>query len=149
MIIVSQSGDLLLVLSLHATCTHISKRLFIKNGCCLVEPTLCRNIPTGKMGTASCPPTGASYHVTQPAAEIHLHLLHRWCFHLAVQGTEKHSGRESSTHCSLRKHMQLDKWFLSIWQHVGCKPSQCNRAEKSTACITIRCYEWTLISAWT
>lgn len=43
------------------------------------------------MGTASCPPTGASHHVTQPAVEIQFHLLHGWCFHLAFQGTEKHS----------------------------------------------------------
>lgn len=109
MIIISQSSDLLLVLSLHATCTHILERVLIKNGCCLVEQARCRNIPTGKMGTTSCPPTGASYHVTQPAVEIQLHLLHSWCFHLAFQGTEKQSGRESSLDCSLRRHMKLAK----------------------------------------
>lgn len=60
-----QTGELLLLLSLHT----VSEWTFIRNGSCLWERQSAENTPAGRYCTTSCPPTGANYPLTEPAAQ--------------------------------------------------------------------------------
>lgn len=60
-----QTGELLLLPSLHT----VSEWTFIRNGSCLWERRSAENTPAGRYCTTSCPPTGANYPLTEPAAQ--------------------------------------------------------------------------------
>ncbi len=44
-----------------------------------------------------------------------------------------YGGRESSTRCNFRKHIQIKETTSSIWQHTRCKCSQHNQKKKRAA----------------
>ncbi len=46
---------------------------------------------------------------------------------------ENYGGRESSTRCKQKKHLQIKKTTSSIWQHMRCKCPQHKQIKKHTA----------------
>ncbi len=62
------------------------------------------------------------------------------CNHVLVE-MEDYGGRESSTRCNFRKHLQIKKTLSSIWQRTRCKCSQHNQKRNALQikCIWLCC----------